>query len=131
MNPARSLLLVSAVAFLFITTLGMGSAGMTNSKGQMSGCPLASSPTLCHMSPLEHAFILQNVFTAIPLNSIFLVLLSILLTFSFSFLVPLIWWSVRFLSEQISRPPPGRGKYVPRHTLQEAFSRGILNPKLY
>ena len=132
MNLARSLVFVSAATFLFIGTFGIGSAGMTtNSRGQMSGCLFTGSPTICHMSPLEHAFEVQNMFTAIPLMDIFLPLLSILLSFSFVLLAPLIWRSVSFLFKPILRFSRGRYKYIPRHTLQEALSLGILNSKAY
>lgn len=132
MSVAKFALLASLVSFLVAGTFGMANAGMSMSTdGHMSGCPLMGVPALCHMSPLEHAFTLQNMLTAIPFSGIFTLLISILLAFSIAFLAPLVWLNLAVLFEPIVRPPSSRDRLISRHALQEAFSNGILNSKAF
>ncbi|HQU08158.1 MAG: hypothetical protein B7X04_00080 [Parcubacteria group bacterium 21-54-25] len=59
MSPRKFILLNGIAALLFVGTFGITiGASMMNANGHMSGCPLMGVPTVCHMSPLDHAFTL-------------------------------------------------------------------------
>ncbi|MDE2173572.1 MAG: hypothetical protein KGJ31_03280 [Patescibacteria group bacterium] len=132
MSVAKRTILLGAAALLFTGTFGLTSAAATmNSTGAMPGCPLMGIPALCHMSPLDHAFILQSMLTVVPFSGIFAFLVALLVSLSITTLVPLLW-SVRldFLEPQL-RPPTRRDGFVSRHSLQEAFSNGILHSRAF
>ncbi len=127
----RNLIIVSAVGLLLATSFGASYFPMhVGTDGKMSGCPLMGVPALCHMNPLEHAFTLQNMLTAVPFSGIFALLVSILLALAITLVAPLCK-SLGILSEPILRPPTRRDRFVSRHSLQEAFSGGILNTKAF
>lgn len=132
MNIVRHTIILGAVALLLAGTFGLTTAAATmNIDGHMSGCPLMGVPTLCHMSPLEHAFTLQNMLTAIPFSGMFALFIALLVSLSITVLVPLLWSiCVDILKPQL-RPPTGRNRLISRHSLQEAFSNGILNSKAF
>ena len=134
MSFAKYAILLSVIGFLVAGSFGLGSAGivMNNTNGKMSGCPLIGVPAFCHMSPLDHAFALQSMLTtAIPFSGLFALIVSMLLAFSFIPLIPFMWTGLKPLSKSSERPPSARGKILFRHTLQEAFARGILNSKAF
>jgi hypothetical protein len=122
---------VLAAGFFVISSVGAAYLGMSmDAKGQMSNCPLMGIPALCHMSPLEHAFTLQNMLTALPFTGILAFLISVLLALSIIFLAPFAWINIGVLFEPLLRPPAVY-KLISRHTLQEAFARGILHSKAF
>lgn len=97
-----------------------------------ANCPFsAHSEAMCQMNPLEHIEEWQSMFTMIPsqnLISIFFVLFALIILSKLKFWnrfsisgLPLIIPSSRysFINFQIFNP------------LKEAFSRGILNPKIF
>lgn len=132
MRAVKYMLLAGVASFFLVGAFGFAQVGMgMDSTGDMSGCPLMGIPALCHMSPLEHAFMLQNVFTAVPSTGMFAFLISILLALSIVFLTPLL----RGVDISLFKPPlhlltRKRGT-IPRHSLQEAFSNGILHSKAF
>lgn len=131
MKTTKYILLMSIVGFLLASTFGLAQLGMSmDSAGHMPGCPFMGVPALCHMSPLEHAFTLQNMLTAIPFSGIFALLVSILLALAITLLAP-IWKGLGILFEPVVRPSSRMYTLIPRHTLQEAFASGILNSKAF
>ena len=130
MTAPKFVLLSIVVVALAFASLGIASAGMSMAPGgHMSGCPLSGS-ALCHMSPLEHAFALQNILTmAARLTNVVFALIAMLLA-----IVPLLRRNCRsagLLCGLHFRPPLSSGATVPRHGLQEAFARGIIHSKAF
>ena len=83
------------------------------------------------MNPLEHAVTLQNMLTAIPAIGIMASLVAFLLALSLVPFSPLHWSSMRIFFEPLRPPWIGWNPNIERHTLQEAFANGILNPRLF
>ncbi len=132
MGAVKYILLTSVVAFLFVCAPGITQLGMsTDIDGQTSNCPLMGMPALCHMSPLEHAFALQNILTVVPFSGIFALFAALLLALSIVLLAPVLL----SIAVNLFKPPPGTptrtDRFVPQHSLQEAFSNGILNSKAF
>ncbi len=126
----QGIVTLSIGALLAVAIFGFSSGMVTNADGTMSSCPNMGVPALCHMSPLEHAFSLQNMLTSIPFSGVFAFLIFLLLALATLLLVPIIWTNFVVLLEYVSHSPPPN-TYVLRHTLQEAFSNGILNSKAF
>ena len=127
----QGIVALSIGAVLAVAIFGFSSGMTTNADGKMSSCPNMGVPSLCHMNPLEHAFSLQSMLTAVPFSGIFTLLISLLLAFSIVFLAPLAWLNLSILFKSILRPPPRSAGFISRHTLQEAFARGILNSRAF
>lgn len=104
-----------------------------NPDGTMSGCAMPGMATLCQMNPLEHVAIWQGMFTATAnqndIFAILLILLSLALTALFirshgSHATPKLLTLVPSFAYY--------KRYVPIGSpLQEAFSNGILHPKIF
>jgi hypothetical protein len=130
-TTSKYILVTLATIFFVISSIGVSYIGMSmGASGQMSGCPLMGVPALCHMSPLEHAFTLQNMLTAVPFSGMFALLVSILLALAITLLAS-IWKDLGILFEPVLRPPSRARELILRHSLQEAFSNGILNSKAF
>lgn len=94
-------------------------------------CPFGGhSVTICQMNPMEHIQEWQNMFTTLPAKDALLILFVLVALLALRKLIP---WG-KILSPQLSH------KYFRLlvldnfqviHPLQEAFSSGILNPKLF
>ena len=123
------------LAFFFLTSyFGAVTTDMPmNPDGTMSGCAMPGMATLCQMNPLEHIATWQNMFTAIPSqNDIFTLLLA---------LFALVLGALFLRSHRSTAPPKTlvpqfQFLYYKRHIpivspLQEAFSNGILHPKIF
>ena len=131
---ARSFLVVAAGAFLFmsmsgilLTGMSMGMAGDMN--GSMQGCPFMLGTSICHMSLFEHISAWQMMFAATARVSIMMLAVLSVLIFAFflskHFYPPPKLFSTRSLTYAKRRSL----RFAP--TLLEAFSSGILNPKLF
>jgi len=130
-QSTKILLSLTILMFVFISTFGILHMGMNmGPNGKMSDCPFApGGSSICTMTPLEHIGAVQSMFTTLPaekvMMSLFALLLSAALIFSYfsrSISPP------KLLSYQYIR----HRDYIPLHSfLQEAFSRGILNPKIF
>ncbi|MHB1163225.1 MAG: hypothetical protein ACYCZZ_01725 [Minisyncoccota bacterium] len=132
MSVAKQVVLASIAVFLFVGAFGVAETAMTmGSDGHMAGCPLMGIPALCHMSPLEHASALQNMFAAIPFAGVLLFLVSLLLTLVGIPLFRSTWQIVRAFFWPIHAPPLRTSTYISQHSLQDAFSNGILHSKAY
>jgi hypothetical protein len=120
------LLLVSSFSLAYFHTKGMSATDMP-----MPGCPFMNDgiAVLCTMSPLEHIEAWQDMFLAIPVTSIIL-LCIVTLVFAVPFLYSPKWSPPRLLVLQLI--PLHTAKRSPFQSyIQEAFSSGILNPKLF
>jgi hypothetical protein len=121
-------------AFFFVTVFGARYfVGMQmNSKGEMARCIFNTQPGPCPMTITQHIGLLQEMFVATPgtIGTFGLLLLLI----SFAFLALIFVDRFRLL---LFRNIDSRQKlYLKQHwsflsPLQEAFSQGILNPKIY
>lgn len=128
----RSRIALALVIALIAVSALLGvihSAGSTSATGQGT-CPFMPGVVICNMTPMQHIAAAQSMFNAfvqIDFSTFVLLLLSLLLAAVISKLRPLlkprfVQASV-FVSVQIFESP--------RFALQEAYSRGILNPKLF
>ena len=131
---AKAVFAIGMTAFLLIGVLGLSHMGMTmDADGHMTmdNCPFMSGMGICNMSPLEHIAMWQNMFTTIPheLNQTLALLLLIVSALGIA-------W-VRYLFPPPREPVRQRIYYSYRehvpvlNILQELFSSGTLNPKLF
>lgn len=130
-------LLTILLAFFLVGFLSLAQTNvvMGSDAKDMSNCPFMPGMTsLCQMSPLEHLTAWQTAFTAIPNQADVLAILLLLLALALS--------TFKLYSNQSASPPrilvpdPSSTTYYKTHIpivspLQEAFSDGILHPKLY
>ena len=119
-----------------VGALGLFNFGMTmGADGHMSGCPFMGTTAVCQMTPLEHISAWQNMFTAtVTQNSDqFIILMSLFgLTFIAIAALRLMFDSCVALLESRQKLYAKRlPAFSLTNPLQEAFSQGILNPKLY
>lgn len=123
---------IGVALFVFLGSFGITGWTMpSNANGAMSGCPLSGAPALCHMNPLEHAFTLQTMLTAVPLFSLIALLTALLISLTLVFIVPFLWSIIAVFFELTIGPPVAPYKTIPRHSLQEAYASGILNSKAF
>ncbi len=129
-KTVKFLFSLATLTFLMVGSLGIMHMGMGMSpEGQMSDCPFSLDTSVCTMSPLEHIGAVQSFFTSLPQqNNTFAYFLLFILAAA---------TLVTFLLISTSPPKlaykrPIDREYIPLHSsLQEAFSRGILNPKIF
>lgn len=126
---------VFGLVFIGMTVFGLGHmGGMTeNENGNMSGCIFTGKTMLCKMSVIEHISLWQSMLIAIPQESLTLLallVLSIAAIFATKdVLAPPRLSSSEVLTKRLYlREHPDLLLFVP---LKEAFSQGILNPKIY
>ncbi len=122
-----------ATIFILVAVFGISQVGM-DIGGTMTRCPFSGhSMSICSMNPLEHLEEWQSMFTTLPSKDILSIILSILLTLLA--LLGLKYFNKLSL-ENFSRLELGINRFYSRNIsvsdyLQEAFSQGILNPKLF
>lgn len=117
------LLLLSSFSLVYFHTKSMSAMDMT-----MRGCPFMNDvvPVLCTMSPLEHIEAWQYMFLALPVAFVLLLCLAVFV----SFLYFPKWLPVRLrVFQLILSYTTKKSKF--QSYIQEAFSKGILNPKLF
>lgn len=128
-NISKIVLSFALVAFFLLGASNFSHAGMTTGMdGQMADCPFTPGVAICDMNPLEMIAASQNLLTTLPQqNDLFSVLMLLIAA-----AVLLVSWKPPVPRRALSRV------FVPRHDyvsfsnpLQELFSNGILNPKLY
>lgn len=135
---ARGFLILAAGAFVFMSIAGMllsgmsmGMAGETHGDMQrgMQGCPFMLGTSICHMSLFEHIASWQTMFAATGRISLTLfAALSILV--SLFFLSKYFYPPPRNFSTQRLTRLTQESRHFPQ-SLLDAFSAGILNPKLF
>lgn len=133
---SKTILLLAGLAFFSVGFLGLGHTNMTmGPHGEMSvgNCFMPGmTEVMCQMNPLEHIAAWQSMFTAVPSQNDVLLLLATLLALALGAL---------FLANLSTAPPkviiPRLSfayykRYIPIFDpLQEAFSNGILHPKIF
>lgn len=127
-NPVFLALVLMPFLWMALFGLSQMSMGMN---GETANCPFSDhSMSICKMNPLEHIEEWQSMFTAIPAKDIvsffFLLLVVIALTtlsFWSRFSIP----DIRYLYKRLLY----KKKFHIPNPLEEAFSQGILNPKLF
>ena len=134
-KPAKIIFALGVAVFLLTGFLGLSHFGMTmNTEGDMaiSDCPFMSGMAICNMNLFEHIATWQSMFAHIqqPQNS--MLVLLFLLSASF---VMVGWIKQSYLSSEDNLYQfaylPCR-EYIPKgNSLQDLFSNGILNPKLF
>ena len=134
-RSARAILFLGLIAFLLIGFFGMPHSNMVmgpDGNMTMSNCPFMSGQAVvCNMNPLEHIAAWQSMFTStLQQNGSTLILLLLA-----ALALALVWTRLRWPT-----PPKAiesvsfivhRENYLPPPLLQELFSNGILNPKVF
>ena len=127
-------LAIGMTAFFLVGFLGISHFGMNmGADGEMStgDCPFMSGGSVCNMNPLEHLASWQEMFAVITNQVDYAFALLILITLSFVRLVyPAYFYSPPNLLRQ-SQYFAKRKRISAPSVLQEFFSNGILNPKLF
>lgn len=122
-----AILVILSVGVLSTIHFGMGSM---SSDGKASGCPfMGVTYSVCEQGSLLHLSTWQGLLAIIPLgaSATFVVLLASLLFIYSPFLS--LW---KFHPVPILRTRAASyGLAIPPSPLKEAFSKGILNPKLF
>jgi len=120
--------------FFFITVFGARYfVGMQmNSKGEMTGCIFKTEIGPCPMTLTQHINLLQEMFVVTPGTMGTFGLLLLLISFAFIVLI----FEDRFRLLLFGNIDSRQKLYLKQHwsfldPLQEAFSSGILNPKVF
>lgn len=122
----------SLAAFVSLSVLGLWHMdGMTaNEEGGMGGCVFIGKAMFCKMTVIEHISLWQRMFTVLPQDT------------SMFFASLVFSAALVFTAKNILAPPKN---YAPAHKLfltnrqnfssfnylKEAFSQGILHPKIF
>jgi hypothetical protein len=113
-----------------LSTMSMDMSHNKSMAASMSPCPyMVGGSSMCTMNLFDHIQSWQDALRAIPTNTILLVALLLLATFTFSFI------RQRYLQEQFERIRIRLYERLARsHTMSlytHLFSQGILNTKSY
>lgn len=125
----RYFFMIGAGSFLLMSFLGLSHAVMDR-HGEMLNCPFMSETILCQMTPLQHLSAWQSMFTQVSIKEIFNAFVFLLLSSILSFAFTDFWYRKYQLEQSLyfkSRTPP---IFIP-NLIQEAFSNGILNPRIH
>jgi hypothetical protein len=117
--------LLASLGFGYFHVKNMGSMDMP-----MPGCPFMSEfSVVCSMSPIEHIEAWQHMFTAIPGTMALMLLVSVLMLFGSRLFTD--FFSPPRLEVSLRTQFPRTQNLFTHSYLQESFSQGILNPKLF
>lgn len=118
----------SLYVFIFgISGLGLG----MDMSGQMTNCPFSNhSMSICKMSPMEHIQEWQSMFTSLPIKDTLSIIFTLLLFIVIRNLLPRYKFSVPEIKYLYTKYL-FRSNFHIYNPLKEAFSGGILNPKLF
>lgn len=128
----NNIIVLCLVSFLSVILFGFGSYAMvTDSNGRMSNCPLMGVAAFCQMNSLEHIAGWQSMLVALfqKETHTFLMLLWVAFSMALSLTLGHIFRK-KMLSVQSLPHRPIRILFIPS-TLQETFSAGILQSKIY
>lgn len=123
-----AILVILSVGILSTVHFGMG--GMTSDGGKMSDCPFAGvTYSMCDQGTPFHLSAWQGLLAVVPLgaSAVLVVLLASLSLIYFPFLSLWKFHPVPILRARTT----SYGFAIPPSPLKEAFSKGILNPKLF
>lgn len=130
MNKALSIiLLVFFLGTMFFSLFHM-SMGMDMS-GEMNDCPFMShGEVICPMNLIDHIGAWKSTFfSVIPTLTLFLAAVGVAVLLAS--VAPNLWQGIQYTSSSIYRWLQIRVYTYSYRPLQELFSNGILNPKLY
>lgn len=131
-KPAKSILFFGIIAFLLVGFLGLGHFGINiNSDGVMSNCPAMGMISVCQMNPLEHILAWQGMFAFTPNQNNILAALLLLLAIALGILRTRQRHVVSLYKIFTPKRRYGQSHSLWRTSLQEAFSNGILHPKIF
>jgi hypothetical protein len=131
---AKIIILLATIPFVWLGAFGLiRHAGEMKSGMTTSGCLFDGGQEICAMNIGEHVAIWQNMFTSIPQTADFLQLVLIALAI---IAVVFIYRNTvfQFLERLVMRSRQYLLSSQPIHffdSLREAFSRGIINSKIY
>ena len=119
--------------FVFVSLFGLSLGMSTQPNGKMSDCPFGNNTaSICTMSPLEHIAAWQSFFSTLPLKEKMSLIFSLVAFALALFLLPKFFQ--QFLKYKnlfyLQRYRYLRKDFIP-NPLQEAFSSGLLNPKIF
>lgn len=120
----------TTIAFAGLATVGMfgmGSAMHMDETGAMAGCPFDGFAKVCSMGLVEHLQAWQNFFNVFPSKTYFLIGALVFLTLAF--LTRGFDWDARLIRKSLYHKERFRLSIF--HFLEEAFSQGIVHPKIY
>jgi len=131
----HSIAFLVLAAFIIVNLFGAAhSLGMErDAQGNMSGC-FFTGTAICTMTPLEHFAAWQSMFTAATAkasNAILLLLLASALFAAFQTMRALFDATIDFLAARQKLYLKYSFAYSHLNPIQEAFSQGILHPKIY
>ena len=118
----------------FVLLFGISQMNMDmNSMDGKANCPFGGhSMAICQMNPMEHIQEWQSMFTMLPAQNTLLILLAFFIFLAISklkfwnkFSIPELSFSISIKQSLLS------STFKVSSPLQEALSRGILNPKLF
>lgn len=118
------------LAFLLLTgSLGISHHGMSmDMDGTMTDCPFLPGVSICMMSPLEMIAASQSFLSGVIFNTDS----SLILLLVFATPIPIAFFALFSPPQITSRFRVRKQKHRIRFNfLEEAFSNGILNPKLF
>jgi len=136
-NILNLLLIFGIFAFLAVGVFGMSrSTDMKMSdNGTIGGCLFTGMEEICTMTLIEHISRWQGMFTAIPqkadLMAMLFALISAVGALAFSILKRNQLLLLKYFSDRWRLYLKQNPHILLFDPLQEAFSRGILNPKIY
>lgn len=130
-------LFVVALLLLFVVAMLLSFAFMdfimaANSDGSMSYCPFRMSGSLCNMNFQEHLTLTKLTFTAVPQKVSLIYFLYLAAAFIITLSISQHWVQayLKFLySRQLLYAKSTAVSIV--IPIQEAFSQGIINPKIF
>lgn len=130
-NIQRLIVTTVAIVTLLVLFFGLSHFGMTGHSGQkLVNCPfMPGHSSICKMSPMEHIQAWQSMFTVLPAKE------AILLLTLLALLVLLGFRTTLYATDQFD-PDSYKNLFYKNkipipNSLKEAFSSGILNPKLF
>ena len=135
LNPIKLIKYSIALAVFAMLLFGFCGFGTNmDMNGAMVNCPFAGhSMSICKMNPMEHIQEWQSMFTILPAKDTLSSLLSVLLAL-------LVLLGLRFFKKFSLYDQPWPEVYINPfylrrshifNSLKEAFSNGILNPKIF
>ena len=131
----NSFLILGLVAFLSVGLFGSSHSFSMEMKdnGTTSSCLFTGMDEICTMTFIEHLSAWQSMFNSIPVRSAIISLLAL----AFALLL-FAGFLKRYFIWVLERMTATQKLYLVQHPnlslfklLQEAFSQGILNPKIY
>jgi hypothetical protein len=122
-------ILVIPVFWVLLFGLSQISMDMNTVDGSMN-CPFSNhSMSICQMNPLEHIEKWQSMFTMLPVQNLISFLLALFTLFVISKFTD---WNKFLRSKSSQLYQNNKALYVQVfNPLKDAYSRGILNPKLF